>query len=327
MRRMKKYAALFLAMVMIAGIAGCESKKEEAPKEEVEETTETEEQEEETDEEEVADEFTGEYVVNTDYVIEHMNSEDVILVDARGEEAAAEETVEGAIATTWQYLATCEDGVPGDANWGCILDTERLGQRLGELVLDKEKEIILFAASDEGWGDDGRIAWELLAAGYEDVKIVNGGFQGLKAAGAEMQQGASQPQPCEITVDAIDETHVINTDELQENYDSYKVVDVRADEEYNGEILYGEANGGHLPGAVHIRFTDLFQEDSTLKTNAELTQMFEDAGLSQDDQIVTYCTGGIRSAYMQLVMEMCGFEQVKNYDESFYRWAAVGELE
>ena len=54
MRRMKKYAALFLAMVMIAGIAGCESMKEEAPKEEVEETTETEEQEEETDEEEVA---------------------------------------------------------------------------------------------------------------------------------------------------------------------------------------------------------------------------------------------------------------------------------
>lgn len=43
--------------------------------------------------------------------------------------------------------------------------------------------------------------------------------------------------------------------------------------------------------------------------------MFEDAGLSKEDHIITYCTGGIRSAYMQLVMEMCGFENSENYDD------------
>ena len=42
---------------------------------------------------------------------------------------------------------------------------------------------------------------------------------------------------------------------------------------------------------------------------------------------MTYCTGGIRSAYMQLVMEMCGFEDSYNYDQSFWRWAVVGEVE
>jgi len=55
--------------------------------------------------------------------------------------------------------------------------------------------------------------------------------------------------------------------------------------------------------------------------------MFEDAGLSKEDHIITYCTGGIRSAYMQLVMEMCGFENSENYDESFYRWCVEGDLE
>ena len=62
-------------------------------------------------------------------------------------------------------------------------------------------------------------------------------------------------------------------------------------------------------------------------TNYILTKMFEDAGLSKEDHIITYCTGGIRSAYMQLVMEMCGFENSENYDESFYRWCVEGDLE
>lgn len=44
----------------------------------------------------------------------------------------------------------------------------------------------------------------------------------------------------------------------------------------------------------------------------ELTAMLETAGLSEEDTIVTYCTAGIRSARMQLILEMCGFENSIN---------------
>lgn len=304
-----KRLALLMALVCAVGLVGCGNTKESTTKEETEEK--------------VA--FAGDYIVDADYVKE--NIDNIILVDARGDEAAAKKTIKGAIPLMWQYLATCEDGVSGDENWGCILDTKRLSERLSEKGLAMDKEIVLFAASQEGWGDDGRIAWELLAAGYEDVKMVDGGFAALKEAGLETEKGGAEPEKADVKIEAIDETHVINTDELEENYDDYKVVDVRADEEYNGKVLYGEANGGHLPGAIQIRFTDLFCEDGTLKSNDEITAIFEEAGLEKDDQIVTYCTAGIRSGYMQLIMEMCGYENVKNYDESFYRWSAVNELE
>ena len=302
-----KKAALLLTMILTFSLAGCGSN--ESPSE--------------SSEEKVA--FEGEYVVSAEYVKENLDN--IILVDARGEDEAKKGTVAGAIATTWGYLATCEDGVAGDPNWGCILDTERLSERLGELGLAKDAEIVLFANAEKGWGDDGRIAWELIAAGYENVKIVDGGIEALKASGVEIVKGAAIPEPVEVTVEAIDETHVINTDELKSIYDECKIVDVRDDKEYEGKTLYGEANGGHLPGAIHIKYTDLFNSDSTLKSNEELTKMFEDAGLSKDDHIVAYCTGGIRSAYMQLVMEMCGFENSENYDESFYRWCVSEELE
>ena len=146
-------------------------------------------------------------------------------------------------------------------------------------------------------------------------------------AGVETVKGVAEPKPVSVEIDSIDETHVINTDELKEIYDDCKIVDTRTDKEYNGKTMYGEANGGHLPGAIQIRYTDLFNSDSTLKSNEDLTKMFEDAGLSKEDHIITYCTGGIRSAYMQLVMEMCGFENSENYDESFYRWCVEGNLE
>lgn len=300
---MKKLTALLIGVLAFT-LIGCGSKEQPSDNKEA---------------------FTGEYIVDAEYVKENLDN--IIVVDARGEKDANKGTVKGAIATTWQYLATCEDGQAGDPNWGCILDTARLSERLGALGLVKDKEIVLFSNAEEGWGEDGRIAWELIAAGYENVKIVNGGINALEAADVEMQKGGATPTAVDVQIDAIDETHVINTEELKSIYDTCKVVDVREDKEYEGKTLYGEANGGHLPGAIHIKYTDLFDGDSTLKSKEELTKMFEDAGLSKDDHIVTYCTGGIRSAYMQLVMEMCGFENSENYDESFYRWCVEEALE
>ncbi len=280
------------------------------------------------EEEEVPDDgrFHGKWVVDAGYAAGRVGAPDTIFVDGRGEKQAIFGTVEGAIATVWQDWSI-QDGKAGDETWGCIPDPAVLSQTLGGLGLTKDKEIILLGETLDGWGDDARLLWELLAAGYTDVKMVDGGYSAVKEAGAATQLFASKPEPSEVVVDKIDYSHVMSTVELQNNYDAYKIVDVRTDEEYNGAILYDEAKGGHLPGAIHIRYTDLFQENGMLKPNKELIQMFEDAGLQKDDAIVTYCTGGIRSAYVQLVLEMCGFKDSYNYDQSFWRWAVVGEVE
>lgn len=271
--------------------------------------------------------FTGEYVANPDYIKSRIGSNDVIFIDARGEEAAAKGTVQGAIATAWQPLARCAEGASGDVMWGTILPMDELSEVLSTMGITPEKEIILFSDGKDGWGDDGRVAWELIAVGFERIKIADRGFSALEAAGVPTQKSAEPVTPAEVTVSTLDETHLINTDDLVDIYDTVKTVDVRADEEYDGEVLYGEKKGGHLPGAIHIRFTDLFDDNNVLKSNEELTAMFEAAGLSKEDTIVTYCTAGIRSAYMQLILEMCGFENSINYDESYYRWCAVEDVE
>ena len=62
--------------------------------------------------------------------------------------------------------------------------------------------------------------------------MVDGGYDALVAAGAPIVKGAAAYTPAEVTIEAIDETHLINTDALAADYANYKIVDVRADEEY-----------------------------------------------------------------------------------------------
>ena len=333
MRFRKKVLVLCLIMVLSVA-AGCgkqdtDNTVDAAEKIEGDVQEQQEESEAEKDAEEIPDDghFHGEYIVTGEYAKDRIGAEDVLFIDARGWQKAVLGTLKGAIATTWQDLCTCQEGQAGDADWGKIPAPDDLEGRLGELGITKDKEIIVFADTMDGWGDDARLVWEFLAAGFEDVKMIDGGYAAAKAAGAETQLFASGSEPGEVTVDSIDNTHVMTTEELQANYDEYTIVDVRTDEEYNGAILYNEAQGGHLPGAIHVRYTDLFQEDGTLKPNSELAEMFESAGVDKEDKVVTYCTGGIRSAYTQLVLEMCGYENTWNYDQSFWRWAVVGEVE
>lgn len=271
--------------------------------------------------------FSGQYIVNARYVVDALGSGDMILVDARGGDEAKKGTVEGAIAVAWQMFSQVANGAPGDDMWGTLLPADELGAALGAAGLDPAKEIIIFSIAQDGWGEDGRIAWGLLAAGYPDVKMVDGGYEALKAAGAPIARGAADYAPCAVSVSSLDASRIINTAELVANYEAYKVVDVRADREYQGAALYGEAAGGHLPGAAHVSYTDLFNADSTLKSNADISALFEAAGVNKDDAVVTYCTAGIRSAYAQLVLEMCGYADAKNYDESFYRWSATRPVE
>ncbi len=335
MKRMKsdyKKRLRILIMILIVGLlaVGCSQSKRIDSSEQKKATENPAAKDEENQQEETIPNdgsFHGEYIVTGEYAKEKVGDANVVFVDARGWKKAVLGTIEGAIATSWTDLSTCEEGKAGDENWGKIPNPDDLEGRLGELGIDKEKEVILIADTVDGWGDDARILWELLAAGYEDVKMIDGGYEAAKQAGVETQFLASSATPCEVEIDEIDDTHIITTEELQKNYDQYKIVDVRTEDEYNGATPNGEAKGGHMPGAILLKYTDLFQEDGTLKPNKELEAMFEEVGLSKEDNIVTYCTGGIRSAYMQLVLEMCGYENTWNYDQSYWRWCVVGEVE
>lgn len=63
-----------------------------------------------------------------------------------------------------------------------------------------------------------------------------------------------------------------------------------------------------------------------MRSVAEIKALASQAGLHTDDEIIAYCTKGIRSAHLALALREAGFSKARNYDASYYEWAGDQSL-
>ena len=257
-----------------------------------------------------------------------------VVIDARGAAAYNAGHIPGAINAIWQSFATVATGVPGDANWGVLKTPAEIGTALGNLGIDAGSNVIVCADAPDGWGEDGRILWMLRMAGVSNSKLLNGGVKGWTAAGYALTPTAT-PAPTAVTfsVAALDSAYTVDKAWIVANMTrgDVKIIDARAPEEYAGAIKYGEKRGGHIPGAVSLPFnTALYTNDPAnpgiLKNQDALEAIFTAAGIRKTDTIVCYCTKGIRSGLMTMILRMAGYSKAVNYDASFYEWAGDATL-
>ncbi|MGO0905772.1 sulfurtransferase [Clostridioides difficile] len=315
----KKVAAL-LSMIMIASVVtGCSTKKEEPKKDASSQSQEVNKEEKVT----TKDEYTydnNKYFTSVSWLEKNMgNNKNIVIMDARSDKDYEKSHIPGAINVAWQSLAKME-GKAGDVDWGTLQDKDTLSATLSKLGITKDSQVVVYANKD-GWGDDGRVVWCLQRAGI-DARMLNGGIDLWTSEGKKTSKDSVEIKASDLKIDSIKPDMNITTEELKKEYKEVKIIDVRAKDEYEGAVKFGEARGGHLPDAINIPFNELYNEDGTIKTNAEIDKVMEKSGIKKTDKIVTYCTSGIRSAHMALVLSNAGYENVRNYDSSYYEWAA-----
>ncbi len=270
--------------------------------------------------------FEAGYLVSVDWLKENMSRKDLLVLDARGQDTYDKGHIPGAIALTWQGFANMQ-GAPGDANWGTVLEAAALSENLSAFGITKDKEIVVYTNTVGGWGEDGRIVWMLRRAGYENTKMLDGGYNLWSSKGYEVSKETVKPTPANVEIKVVDNRTTIDTEELASKIGKIVIIDTRENDEYKGATKFGEARGGHLPGAINIPFSQFLNADGTLKMPKEIQSILDANGIKKEDEIVTYCTAGIRSAHMQVVLSMLGYTNGKNYDASFYAWANNRALE
>lgn len=252
------------------------------------------------------------------------NLNNVIVLDARADKKYNTGHIPGALNAMWQGF-TSMAGNPGDTGWGVLLPGDKLAGKIGAMGIDGNKPVIVYADTN-AWGEDGRIVWMLKMAGIDNSKILDGGWTAWKAAKGDTTTEVPAIKPVEYKLNALDENMNATTDWIITNQDKIKIVDSRSKKEYEGATDFGEKRGGHLPGAINIPYKDVFNDDGTVKSTQELKELFAKAGLNPKDEIAAYCTKGIRSAHMTLLLRMAGFEKARNYDASFYEWSGNEKL-
>ena len=190
--------------------------------------------------------------------------------------------------------------------------------------VNETKQVIFYEANSGMRAARG--VWFLEYYGHPDVKMLDGGFDAWKAAGAPVTSETTAPKAA--TFKSIERREVLATaeDVLRSlNKKEIAILDTRSRGEFLGTHIRA-ARGGAIPGAIHIEWTDNIATDGKFKPNAELEAMYEKAGITPDKEVVSYCQGGYRAAHSYVALRLLGFPRVRNYIGSWKEWGDRADL-
>ena len=206
---------------------------------------------------------------------------------------------------------------------GELKSVDDIQQLFRDRGVSNDVPVVVFGIWKEGWGEEGRIFWQLDWLNHTQAYILYGGiFAWTETAFT----GRGRNGPGDFVARPVPERYAsaAEIENLLNNNADVTIVDARAENEYIGDTPYGSSRGGHIPTAMHYRWKWVFDPDNSgnLKPIQNLTREFEDLGAQDtDDDIVIYCTRGIRAAFLYSVFQWAGYENVKNYADSWKSWA------
>jgi thiosulfate/3-mercaptopyruvate sulfurtransferase len=190
--------------------------------------------------------------------------------------------------------------------------------------VDAKKPVVVY---DEQSGmKAARAFWFLEYFGHEHVQVLDGGFGAWVRAGLPVTREAAPPPKSTWTGTPRGE-RLATWRDVKERLGTpgTVILDTRSDEEYRGTIARAR-RGGAIPGAVHVEWKRNLGPDGAFKPAAELRAMYEQAGVTPDKEVVTYCQGGYRAAHGYLALRLLGYPRVRNYTGSWKEWGDREEL-
>ncbi|KOP27865.1 thiosulfate sulfurtransferase [Hapalosiphon sp. MRB220] len=176
--------------------------------------------------------------------------------------------------------------------------------------------------------------WLFKIFGHRDVRVLNGGRRKWVAEGRPLTTTLPTIVPTHYQIQASDPSSRIFWNEVRESIgkENSVLVDVRTPQEYSGEWFIirppqGKEQGGHISGAVHVCYDLTLNEDGTFKSFEDLQTLYSSKGITPDNNVITYCAVGARSAHTWFVLKyLLGYPNVQNYDGSWTEWSQLPNM-
>lgn len=250
--------------------------------------------------------------------------QEVIILDARTKDEYNKGHLPGAVQAHWTDWSNVKVK-QGEKGWAQILPNQELKKKFGELGIDGTKPVVIYNNPLAGWGEEGRQLWTFRVYGLKNTYILNGGIKAWIEAGGKLTKDIPTVKAVAGPDPAPAPDLFASTDYLAAKLGSVNVLDVREDEEYAGTKVYGEKQKGRIPGAKHIWFKDFYNTDGTLLSPAQIRARVEKLGFKTTDEVILYCTGGIRSGFATMALRIAGYDKARNYNCSFSEWVGTGQ--
>jgi thiosulfate/3-mercaptopyruvate sulfurtransferase len=172
-----------------------------------------------------------------------------------------------------------------------------------------------------------RAWWVLSAAGLPKVRVLDGGLAAWQAAGHNVDTGAVEPSPGNVTVPQ-DDLYAGRQPTLtakQAVAGGITLVDARAPERFRGDVEPLDPVAGHIPGAQNLPSTAVLASDGTFLGDFALGQLLSDRGIHPEAPIGAYCGSGVTACVTIAALAAMG-RPAALFPGSWSQWSADSTL-
>ncbi|MEV6658427.1 sulfurtransferase [Nocardia fluminea] len=262
-------------------------------------------------------------LVSVDWAEENLNAPGVVFVEVDEDTSAYEGGhIEGAIRLDWK--TDLQDQVRRD-----FVNQEQFSDLLSARGIANDDTVVLYGGNNNWFA--AYAYWYFKLYGHNDVKLLDGGRKKWELDGRPLSRDAVTRPATQYKAAAPDLSIRAFRDEVIAAIGTKNLVDVRSPDEFSGKILAPahlpqeqSQRPGHIPGAINVPWSKAANEDGTFRSDADLAELYKDAGLDGEKETIAYCRIGERSSHTWFVLqELLGHQNVKNYDGS---WTEYGSL-
>jgi thiosulfate/3-mercaptopyruvate sulfurtransferase len=257
-----------------------------------------------------------ELLAETSWLADRLEYPTIRIVDARSKEQYEAGHVAGAV-----HMDGFGRSIPRAQN-GDMGSAAEFAGIAGGLGISNDSMVVVYDTPSQRMG---MVAWTFLYYGHADIRIVDGGVTKWLAEGRPLETQQPLTQSVTYVATPVDAVYCsLEQAKAGAGRDDFVFWDTRSDAEYTGQEAGFRAppRPGHIPGAAHLEWTELFDPESrTLKPAAELRQLLEARGITPDKQVASYCNGGARGALGGFVLQVLGYGRAQAYAGSFAQWS------
>jgi thiosulfate/3-mercaptopyruvate sulfurtransferase len=262
-------------------------------------------------------------LVDADWVEAHLDDADVVLVEVDEDTSAYDKGhIPGAVKIDWK--TDLQDPVRRD-----FVDRTGFEKLLSAKGIGNDDQVILYGGNNNWFA--AYAYWYFKLYGHANVRLLDGGRKKWELDSRELVKEVPERPATQYTAQEQDTSIRAFRDEVVQAIGAKDLVDVRSPDEFTGKLLAPahlpqetSQRPGHIPTARNIPWAKTANEDGTFKTAEELRELYTEAGVDLDKDIIAYCRIGERSSHTWFALhEILGLENVKNYDGS---WTEYGSL-